>query len=549
MAGRAPQLLERGDLRPAAGLAACPAHPGAPPVPRPPGEPEAAARRCQRWTLVVVCLASALLLFNVTAPNVALPAIAADLAAGFETQQWVLSVYALVLASLLLAGGALGDRYGHRRCALLGLALFGAGSVLCGLSPSAPVLVAGRVVQGLGAAVLFPNGLALLAAEFEGPARARAVGIWGASVSGAIALGPLLGGVLVETSGWRSQFLVAAALVLPTLAVGARHLRGGPARAGARLDWLGTTLLTGALVLLVVVLQRAGALGWTSAATLTMATGALALFAGFLLAEHRVRAPLIEPALLRDRTFLGATLVALVFAAAGFAPVVYLTLFLLQVGGSGPTLAGLQVAPFAVSSLAVSLLAARVVARAGVRLTLVAGLVLCGLGPALLVGLSPDAGLLRLLPGLLVFGAGAGLVNPTMTVAALGTVDAAHSGMASGVNNTARQLGIAAGIAGLGTLLQAVLADRLTAALAGAGLDAATAADAARLAAAGGPGAAARELGSSAGVLSAAYDRAFVAALDAVLLVAIGIVALGIVATLALVRPTPRDAPARRPAA
>ncbi|MGY1609821.1 MFS transporter [Geodermatophilus sp. SYSU D00700] len=497
----------------------------------------------------MVCLASALLLFNVTAPNVALPAIAADLAAGFETQQWVLSVYALVLASLLLAGGALGDRYGHRRCALLGLALFGAGSVLCGLSPSAPVLVAGRVVQGLGAAVLFPNGLALLAAEFEGPARARAVGIWGASVSGAIALGPLLGGVLVETSGWRSQFLVAAALVLPTLAVGARHLRGGPARAGARLDWLGTTLLTGALVLLVVVLQRAGALGWTSAATLTMATGALVLFAGFLLAEHRVRAPLIEPALLRDRTFLGATLVALVFAAAGFAPVVYLTLFLLQVGGSGPTMAGVQVAPFAVSSLAVSLLAARVVARAGVRLTLVAGLVLCGLGPALLVGLSPDAGLLRLLPGLLVFGAGAGLVNPTMTVAALGTVDAAHSGMASGVNNTARQLGIAAGIAGLGTLLQAVLADRLTAALAGAGLDPTTAADAARLAAAGGPGAAARELGSSAGVLSAAYDRAFVAALDAVLLVAIGIVALGIVATVALVRPAPRPAPARRPAA
>ncbi len=537
MAARPLRARERGHLRPAAGLAACPAHPGAPSAPRPPGEPEAAARRCQRWTLVVVCLASALLLFNVTAPNVALPAIAADLAADFETQQWVLSVYALVLASLLLAGGALGDRHGHRRCALLGLALFGAGSVLCGLAPSAAVLVAGRVVQGLGAAVLFPNGLALLAAEFEGPARARAVGIWGASVSGAIALGPLVGGALVELSGWRAQFLVAAALALPTWAVGARHLRGGPARAGARLDWPGTALLTGALVLLVVVLQRAGSLGWTSAATLATAGGGLVLLAGFLLAEHRVRAPLIEPALLRDRTFLGATLVALVFAAAGFAPVVYLTLFLLQVAGSGPTLAGLQVAPFAVASLAVSLGAARAVARLGVRVTLVAGLLLCGTGLALLLGLPPDAGALRLLPGLVVFGVGAGLVNPTMTVAALGTVDAAHSGMASGVNNTARQLGIAAGIAGLGTLLQARLTDRLAADLIGAGLAPGAAADAARLAAAGDPGAAAGSLGSSAGLLSAAYDRAFVAALDTVLMVAIGIAVAGIVATVALIRP------------
>ena len=496
----------------------------------------------------MVCLASALLLFNVTAPNVALPAIAADLAAGFETQQWVLSVYALVLASLLLAGGALGDRYGHRRCALLGLALFGAGSLLCGLAPSADVLIAGRVVQGLGAAVLFPNGLALLAAEFDGPARARAIGIWGASVSGAIALGPLLGGVLVELSGWRAQFLLAGVLVLPLLTVGARHLRGAAARAGHRLDWLGTTLLTGALVLLVVVLQRAGALGWTSAPILAMAGGALVLIAGFLFTEHRVRAPLIEPALLRDHTFLGATLVALVLAAAGFAPVVYLTLYLLEVVGSGPTLAGLQVAPFAVASLAVSLLAARVVTRVGVRLALVAGLLLCGIGLALLVGLSPDPGALRLLPGLVVFGAGAGLVNPTMTVAALGTVDAAHSGMASGVNNTARQLGIAAGIAGLGTLLQVRLADRLTAGLAGADVDLATAGDAARLAAAGDPDAAETALGSSADVLSAAYDRAFVAGLDTVLLVAIGIVAIGIAATVALIRPARHggDRPHRR---
>jgi MFS family permease len=186
-------------LIPAAGFGACPAHPDLPAAPRPPGETAEGARRCQRWTLAVVCLASALLLFNVTAPNVALPAIAADLSAGFSAQQWVLSAYAMVLASLLLAGGALGDRYGRRRLFLLGLAGFGVGSLLCTLAPTTGLLIAGRLIQGAGAAALFPAGLALIAAEFDGPGRARAIGVWGASVSGAIALGCSAG------SSWRSS--------------------------------------------------------------------------------------------------------------------------------------------------------------------------------------------------------------------------------------------------------------------------------------------------------------------------------------------------------
>src|SRR5918997_4656009 len=157
-------------LIPAAGLGACPAHPDTPAAARPAGETTEGARRCQRWTLAVVCLASALLLFNVTAPNVALPAIAADLSAGFSAQQWVLSAYAMVLASLLLAGGALGDRYGRRRMFLLGLAGVWAGPLLCTLAPTTELLIVGRLVQGAGAAALFPSGLALIAAEFDGPA-------------------------------------------------------------------------------------------------------------------------------------------------------------------------------------------------------------------------------------------------------------------------------------------------------------------------------------------------------------------------------------------
>jgi EmrB/QacA subfamily drug resistance transporter len=534
-----------GRLIPAAGFGACPAHPDVPAAARPPGETTEGARRCQRWTLAVVCLASALLLFNVTAPNVALPAIAAELSAGFNAQQWVLSAYAMVLASLLLAGGALGDRYGRRRLFLLGLAGFGAGSLLCTLAPTPGLLIVGRLVQGAGAAALFPSGLALIAAEFDGPARARAIGVWGASVSGAIALGPLLGGILVEFVGWRAQFALAVVLVIPTAAVGLRHLRESRDNSATRLDWPGAALLTVAMVLLIVLIQRGNAAGWLAPVTLAMAGGALLLFGLFTLVEFRSRTPLIAPALMRNPTFLGATVVAVVFAAAGFAPLVYLTLFLLRVHGSGPTLAGLELAPFAVASLVVSLLAARVVARIGVRMSLVGGLVLCGVGLALMLDLGPESGGLRLLPALLVFGIGAGVVNPTMTVAALSTVDAAHSGMASGINNTARQLGIAAGIAGLGAVFESRLADGTGARLAAGGVPGPQAVAAGELAASGDVDGAARSLGQAATALLPAYTTSFTQALTVVFLVGIGVIALGTVVAVVLIRPA--AAPATTP--
>jgi EmrB/QacA subfamily drug resistance transporter len=534
-------------LVPAAGFGACPAHPDVPAAPRPPGETTEGARRCQRWTLIVVCLASALLLFNVTAPNVALPAIAADLSAGFSAQQWVLSAYAMVLASLLLAGGALGDRYGRRRLFLLGLAVFGVGSLVCTLAPTSELLIIGRLIQGGGAAALFPSGLALIAAEFDGPARARAIGVWGASVSGAIALGPLIGGILVQAVGWRAQFAFAVVLVLPTAAVGLRHLRESRDSSSTRLDWPGAGMLTGGMVLLIVLIQQGNALGWLGPVTLAMAGGALLLFGLFVLVEFRTTTPLIAPALMRNPTFLGSTLVAVVFAAAGFAPLVYLTLFLLRVHGSGPTLAGLEVAPFAVASLVVSLLAARVVARLGVRISLVGGLALCGVGLALMLDLTPESGGLRLLPALLIFGIGAGVVNPTMTVAALSTVDAAHSGMASGINNTARQLGIAAGIAGLGAVFESRLADGVGARLAGGGIPGPQATAAAQLAASGDMAGAAGALGRAATALDPAYTTSFTDALTIVFLVGIGVIALGVLVAIILIRPTvaPATAPTR----
>ena len=443
-------------LLPGAAPGACPPHPtgiigeheAAPHV-----DPASAAR-CRRWTLMTVCVATALLLFNVTAPNVALPEMSADLRLSFSAQQWVLSSYALVLASLLLGGGALGDRLGRKRLFLIGLTVFAAGSAIATVAGSSAVLVGGRCVQGLGASLLFPSALALIAAEFVGPARAWAIGIWGATVSAAIAAGPLFGGVLVQTISWRATFLVGLAFALPTAIAGARHLRESRAPSAGGVDVAGTIVLTGAMFLAVFALLRGNQSGWTSATVLGSAIAAVLLLGLFVAVEHRVSDPLIAPSLMRNRTFVAATLVALVFAGSGFGPIVFLTQLLIRVLGGSPIAAGAELLPFAFASFVVSLLAARVAERAGTRVTLASGLLVCAAGLIAMRGVGAHGSWTHLIPGLVLWGVGSGLVNPTMTVAALAEVAPSQSGMASGVNNAARQLGIAAGIAALGALVE-----------------------------------------------------------------------------------------------
>jgi MFS family permease len=311
----------------------------------------------------VVCTATALLLFNVTAPVVALPSIAADLRLSFTSQQWVLSSYALVLASLLLAGGALGDRFGRRRLFLAGLGVFAVGSAVAALADSGAVLIAGRGVQGIGAAAIFPAALALVAAEFDGAARARAIGIWGATISAAIALGPLGGGVLVEALSWRATFLVGLVLAVPTAAAAARHVRESRALDAPALDSAGTVALTAAMFLSVFALLEGNQRGWGSALVVGAALGAAGAFAVFVVVEHRVAQPLIAPALMRNRTFAAATFVALVFAAAAFGPLAFITQLVIRVLQGSPIAAGAELLPYAAASFAVSLLAAQVAAR------------------------------------------------------------------------------------------------------------------------------------------------------------------------------------------
>ena len=263
----------------------------------------------QRWTLAAVCVSTALLLVNVAAPNVALEDIAKDLDASFTDLQWVLSGYSLVLAVFQLTAGSLADLFGRKRLFVGGLCLFTAASSLCALAPSAAWLIAMRALQGLGAAIVFPSSLALLAQEFEGAQRGRAIGIWGAVIGLAFAAGPLVGGLLVEPFGWQAIFVLGVVLGVPTIAFAVRHVRESRDPDPKPVDWPGVATLSTGLFLVVFAVLRGNALGWTSAPVLGLVAAGLVFLAAFVAVELRVAAPMLDLRLFRNRTFLGATVI------------------------------------------------------------------------------------------------------------------------------------------------------------------------------------------------------------------------------------------------
>lgn len=505
--------------------------------------PEASTSPCRR-TVVLVCGSSALLMFNTTAPTVALPGAAHELGAGAAAVQWVLASYALLHAGTLPAGGALGDAFGRRRLLVTGLWVFAVGSVLCAAAPTLGTLALGRVVQGLGAAGLLPAGLAMLGESCRDRDRARAVGTWAASIAAAVVVGPLLGGALVQTLGWRSPFAVAAVLAA-ALATGTRGLVESRVPTG-RMDWAGTALLTTAAVLGVLVLGCADGQGWGSPPVLLGAGAVAVLLGAFAVVERRVAHPLIAPGLLRDPGVLAATGVAVSFAGC-FATLTFLTLYLMEATGSGPLSTGVQVAPFALAAAAAAMGAARVAARIGTRWTLLVGLALCATGLAVLRtdGTQGPAGVL--VPGLLLFGLGAGLVNAATTVLALGTVHPSMGGMATGVNNAAHHLGVAAALAGFGTLVQVVLTTDVRGALVASGTAPHVADLAARLAADGDPARAAEVAGMPVALLSEISGRAHGIAIDLVLGLGATVAVVGavLVTVLGLLAPAAGRPPAR----
>ena len=488
----------------------------------------------QRWTLIVVCTSTAVLLINVAAPNVALAAIARDLDASFTDLQWVLSGYSLVLAVFQLTAGSLADLFGRRKLFVIGLVVFTTASALCALAWSAGLLIAARALQGLGAAVMFPASLALLAQEFEGAARGRAIGIWGATIGLAFAAGPLVGGVLVDAFGWQAIFGLGVVLGLPALALALTRVGESRDPNPRPVDWPGVATLSLGLFPIVFAVLRGNALGWTSAPVLALvAVGAVSL-AAFAFVELRVEHPMLDLRLFRNRTFLGATVIVATLAGGSFGVFVYLSLFLLDIAGGSPVEVGLWLAPLALVAFATSLGAGRLAGSVPLTGALAVGMGLTAAGLLMMLGLDADSSWLHLLAGLAVVGAGTGIANPLVTFAHLGVLPPAQGGLASGVNHTARQLGLAIGIASLGAVRQSTIAGQVAERADGLGRARGAISD--RMA--DGDVAAATRLappGAREGLRSA-YETAFAHALNELLVIAVVLALLGVAAAVFLVR-------------
>jgi EmrB/QacA subfamily drug resistance transporter len=419
------------------------------------------------WTLLVVCVGTFMLLLDITIVNVALPTIAKDLKASFSDIQWVIDAYALTLASLLLTAGTLADRLGRRMIYAIGLVLFALTSLLCALSPSALFLIIARGGQGIGGAIMFATALALLAQEFHGRERGTAFGIWGAAIAASAAVGPLLGGALTEGLGWSSIFyinvpigLIAAALAMTKLA----ESRDPEARS---IDWFGTVTFTAALFLLMLGLIKGNSDGWGSAKIIGLFAGSVVLLVAFVIAELAQDQPMFDLGLFRKPTFSGASLAAFAVSSTMFSMFLYLTLYIQTLLGYSPLQTGLRFLPFTVVSFVAAAASGNLSSRVPVRFLLGGGLALTGLGLLLMGGLTPTSSWTALLAGFIVAGAGVGLVNPALASTAIGVVPPQRSGMASGINNTFRQVGIATGIAALGALFESKISSQLAPHLAG----------------------------------------------------------------------------------
>jgi EmrB/QacA subfamily drug resistance transporter len=419
------------------------------------------------WTLVVVCAATFMLLLDVTIVIVALPEIQRGLHASFTDVQWVIDAYALTLAALLLTSGSLADRYGRRRLFTVGLSIFTLGSLLCGVAQSPLMLILSRSAQGVGGAILFATSLALLAQSFHGKERGVAFGAWGAITGIATGLGPILGGAITNGISWRGIFLVNIPIGVAALAVTRWKVDESKTPHASRPDWAGFAVLTAGLVSLVYGLIRAGEIGWGKAGTVVCLCAAGVLLAAFGVVERRASHPMFDLSLFRTPTFSGGLIAAFCMNGSLFAMFVYLVLYLQDDLGYSALATGDRFLLITGASLVAATAAGRLSSHMPVRWLIGPGLALVGVGLLLMSALNATSSWTHLIPGFLVAGIGSGMVNPPLASTAVGVVEPHRSGMASGVNTTIRQIGIAVGIAVYGSIFTSSLRHGLTQALSG----------------------------------------------------------------------------------
>jgi EmrB/QacA subfamily drug resistance transporter len=411
--------------------------------------------RNRRIGVLLICAMSLFIVgLDATAVNVALPSIGRDLHAGISGLQWTVGAYTLVMASLLMFSGSTADRLGRRRTFVVGLAVFSVASLLCSLAPSAGLLVVFRVLQAVGGSMMNPVAMSIITNTFTDPReRAQAVGVWGAVFGISMALGPVIGGTLVSSVGWRSIFLINVPIGLAAIILTLRFIPESKAPWPRRFDPVGQLLVIVLLATVTYGIIEAPSRGWSSAVIVAAFSASAIALLGLLFYEPRREDPLIDLRFFRSIPFASSITIS-VAAFAGFGGFLFLnTLYLQEVRGFSPIQAGLATVPVAAMIVVVSPLSGRIVGRRGPRVPLVISGVCSVIACAMLVGIDPATPFSRLVAAYLIFGIGFGFVNAPITNAAVSGMPRAQAGVASAIATTSRQFGQTLGVAVVGAIV------------------------------------------------------------------------------------------------
>jgi EmrB/QacA subfamily drug resistance transporter len=416
------------------------------------------------WTLGAMCFALFMIMLDNTVVNVALPSIQRDLGASLSALEWTVNGYTLSFAVLLATGGRLGDIFGRRLTFMIGVVIFAGSSATAGLAPDTTALVASRVLQGVGAALMMPATLSIVTDAFPPEERGKAMGTWAGVSALALAVGPVLGGFLTEHVSWRAIFYlnipVAVGAVLAAL-FAVRESRD--TTVGRKVDYLGVVTLTAALTALVLALVEGNAWGWGSPAIVGLLVAAAAGLAAFVAVELRVKAPMVEFHLLSDRNFLGAVVVALIVSFAMLGVFFFLALYMQNILGYSALEAGIRFLPSTLMIVVVAPIAGRLADRVGPRWLIAAGLTIVAASLYIFSGIAVDSSYGALLPGFMLLGIGIALTMSPMTSAAMNAVPVEKAGIASGVLSMFRMIGGSLGVAVTGAIFQGAVGDPATA--------------------------------------------------------------------------------------
>jgi EmrB/QacA subfamily drug resistance transporter len=498
------------------------------------------------WTLAAMCFALFMIMLDNTVVNVALPSIQDDLGVSLSGLEWTVNIYTLTFAVLLVTGGRLGDILGRRKMFLFGVVVFALSSAAIGLSPGEGWLVAGRALQGAGAAFMMPATLSIITVTFPAEERGKAIGTWAGVSALALAIGPVVGGALTEYVSWRAIFFLNLPVAVGAVAVTlfATHESRDESHRHT-IDWPGIGALSIGLTALVLALIEGNEWGWGSARIIALAAVAVVGLVGFALIEPRVREPMVDFSLFKSRTFLGANFVAFIVSFSMFAMFFFTALYLQNILGYSAVEAGVRFLPSTLMIVLIAPLAGRLTDRVGPRPLMVAGLSLTAFALFLQTRIEVDTGYGLLLPAFILMGTGMALVMSPMSTAAMNSVEPEKAGVGSGILSMSRMVGATFGVAAIGALFQHLARNELADKLAGTGVTAGQREQLVHSLGAGGNG------GSlSPQVVNATHD-AFIHALSNGMWLSASVAALGAVLAFWLIAPKTVQRPdsARRPEA